>query len=240
MVDHFYRATVKIPMDSGLPNDTAINVWSFRNIDPDADRAVDGAAIATRLDTFYTLLANRYSSRCNLAAAEFSIVDLTDPQPRIPFLISDQHPSAEQSANFDLPPEVAICLSFRGAASSGANPRRRRGRVYLGPWQTSSSTDYHDVLAADITLILGSATTALADTNDELEWCVYSPYTHHNVPVGRNINEKDEDGNPVFPEGDAADLAQSFTVVTHYWCDNAFDTQRRRGVKATSRTTVAV
>lgn len=235
----FYRVTIAIPMDSGLPNDTVNNVWSFMNLQSSVDRTSDSESIQGRLAGFYDDLANRFSSRVDLNSSTITVIDMLDSAPRVPVFQDDLGTGAEQSANMDFPPEVALCLSFKAAPGSGLNPRRRRGRIYLGPWQSSSTTDYAEILAADVTLVMAAATTNIADNNDDVVWAIYSPYTHHAVPVGRNINEEDENGDKVFPEQSGL-VDDSFSAVATYWMDNAWDTQRRRGTKATARTTAAV
>lgn len=240
MASGWYRASVILPMDSGLPKDSAVNVWSFRNITEPVDPEADATSIVNTLSGFYTDILSLYSSRVNPNLVQFKIFNLQDDQPRVPVWDTVIDIGDSTTSNMDFPPEVALCLSFKGAAGSGLNARRRRGRVYLGPLQSSSTTDYHEALAANITTIMTAAATHLEDPDDNLEWCVYSPYTHHGVPVGRNINETTGDPpTPVFPEV-TANLFDSFVPITHYWMDNAWDTQRRRGTDATTRTTVAI
>lgn len=227
---NYYRAQVTIPMDSGIPADAAVNVWSFRNTEAASDPATDAALIQGRLDGFYSAISGLYSSRCQLTGTRIKVYNFADPQPRVPILDDAVSVTADITTNMDFPPEVAMCLSFKGAAVSGVNARRRRGRVYLGPLQSSTTTDYHEVLAANITTVMSAADTHLAVAADPVQWCVYSPYTHHDVPVGVEL---DPDVHPEVPTR----LVLAFTPVATYWMDNAWDTQRRRGTKATSRTT---
>jgi len=237
MTSGFYRVPVTIPMDSGLPGDVSTNVWSFRNVTEPVDREADGVSIRDALTEFYSTISNRFSSRVNLGGNTVKVFDLNDDQPRIPFYESTLTLSSEITSNMDFPPEVAICLSFKGAAESGVNAARRRGRVYLGPWQSSSTTDYADVLTADITLIKDGVVAMLAElSSTDIEWCVYSPYTHHGVPVGGDIGEMIDPETPLYPEV-LANLYASFTPCATYWVDNSWDTQRRRGTKATFRST---
>lgn len=88
---------------------------------------------------------------------------------------------------------------------------RRRGRIYLGPFgQTvlgTTAVTSDRPLAAAVTAIANAATAlATATAGAVVPWVIYSP-----------------------TNGSGA-------VVTDGWVDNAFDTQRRRGVAATSRT----
>lgn len=107
-----------------------------------------------------------------------------------------------------LPQECAICVSYKAQTDSGQPPGRRRGRIYLGPVRSS-------VLEPDGRISVGTCVTLANAARDfgqnlagsDLSWEVYSPTDN----VMRRIE----------------------TV----WVDNAFDTQRRRGVDPTERET---
>jgi hypothetical protein len=129
-----------------------------------------------------------------------------------------------------LPHEVACCLSFRGAyfdaleeAPDDADPdalperprSRRRGRIFLGPLgsnaQTAGSTTGRPT--ANLQTAALNLATRLGDVGDiapGVEWVVYS-----------------RENEAVY-------------AVTDAWCDNAFDTQRRRGVAPTARESIAI
>lgn len=240
MTTHYYRAQVTIPMVSGLPADSVVNVWSFRNNAALPDRDADALVINVALDGFYTALNTLYSSRCVMTSVNLKVYDMGDSQPRIPFYEQTVAYGATSSTNMDFPAEVALCLSFKGAAGSGLNAARRRGRVYLGPLQSTSTTDYDMVLASHITTVMAAANSYLTPVGADVDWCVYSPYTHHGVPVGADINDKvPGTDTPLYPE-DPGNLDDSFIPVATYWMDNAWDTQRRRGPKATSRSSASV
>jgi hypothetical protein len=123
---------------------------------------------------------------------------------------------------------IAVCLSFHGtlgtvneiepAAPAGpagdVHPRaRRRGRVYLGPWADTgavSAQDANDSPRVGTTLknAICAAALRLDDTSGpggSGNWCVWS--------------RKD---------------ATLYPVQAAY-VDDAFDTQRRRGVAPTSK-----
>jgi hypothetical protein len=232
----YYRAVVTIPHNSGLPQDAAVNVWSFQNENTAAVASVDAPLIQTRLDNFYTALISLFSSQMNWAGTTLKVYNYVDSQPRVPILEATMAISGEITTSNDLPPEVAMCLSFKGQPVSGTNARRRRGRVYLGPLASAGSAEIHEVLASWISVVMTAADNSLAVVGDQIQWAVYSPYTHHGVPVGRNINETEPGTDtPLFPENSSL-LTQAFVPVHSYWMDNAWDTQRRRGTKATSRT----
>lgn len=240
MASGWYRASVTIPVTGGLPADSAVNVWSFRNVNEPVDPAVDAAAVVTTLDNFYSAISGFIASTMDIAHCAVKIFNLQDTAPRVPLLESEFSAGAVTTGGKDLPNEVAMCLSFRGAPGSGLNARRRRGRIYLGPLQGSSVDEHTRPPSGLTTTVMAAVASHLTPpAGGDLEWCVYSPYTHHGVPIGGDINERDGSGDLVYPEV-PGNLFASFTPVSVYWMDDAWDTQRRRGLKETSRTTASV
>jgi len=226
----YLRCQVTIPMTSGLPADSAVNVWSFQNAEPAASAAADAAVLLTWLDGFYTAQAGLFSSKCNLAGTTLKVFDMADSKPRVPVLETTMPISGGITGGMDFPPEVAICLSFKAAPLSGHNARRERGRIYLGPLQQLSTIEQDVVAAAVITGIMSAVAANIVQDESPIKWAVYSPYEHHNVPVGTKLD-------PDVHEEDASHLLPAFTNVASYWIDNAWDTQRRRGVRALNRIT---
>lgn len=129
------------------------------------------------------------------------------PEPNYPQL-EQMFNLAVAPAGDSLPSEVALCLSFQAERIGGLPQARRQGRVYLGPIDVSSNTNGRPT-ATLVNAIAGAA----AVLKDDIEaigatfWDVYS-----------TVN------------GTGAHVSTG-------WVDNAFDTQRRRGVARTSRTT---
>lgn len=86
------------------------------------------------------------------------------------------------------------------------NLPRNRGRIYIGPWAGAVERP----AAGDIAW-LTALRTGLANIGGvNIEWCVYSPTT---------------------PGG----LGAQFKQVSAGWIDNEWDTQRSRGLRATTR-----
>lgn len=108
-----------------------------------------------------------------------------------------------------LPSEVCLCCSFQAAPLSGTPQSRRRGRVYVGPLKEVALGTDGRPSAGLITGLVSSAAGLLAasDAATQWLWVVHSSFVAIDVPV------------------------------TNGWVDNEFDTQRRRGRVATSRTT---
>jgi len=224
----WYRCQATIPNDNGLPADAAVNTWSYM-IAGSGDRDDLAVDFGTQLSTFYGAFGADFGSAdYNWDAIAVKHYDMLDPTPRLPFYehVIDAA-AADVSAN-TYPGEVAICLSMEGERESGVNMRRRRGRVYLGPLGMGSF-DLPIATSTIADLVAAAANEAFFDAGNLAHLAVYSPYTHHAVPVGENIKD--------FPDEVSEALPASFHLVTRLWVDNAWDTQRRRGRKATYRKT---
>lgn len=223
------RATVTVPHDSGLPRDAIQNTWAFSNTGT-VDRDLAAVEIDTRLTAFYNALNTFLSSQYTWADARVSIVDMTDAKPRIPYYDEALGLTEAGTTINDMPAEVAVCLSFQSARASGYNMRRRRGRVFVGPFAVGSA-DQAQVQSGLYGLIATAAADHLLNYTPALvKWSVYSPYTHHGIAVGDRLTKDD----PEVPDF----LPASFTQVARLWVDNAWDTQRRRGPKASARTII--
>lgn len=159
------------------------------------------------LNGFYSSIHGKLSAIMNWGGGVYKFYDMGDTPPRVPF--HEENAVVIGTAGTGaMPAEVAICMSFQGIPISGQSQRRRRGRIYLGPLYTGA-TDSSGVPASTLisTLATAASTFYTAQDGSDWVWCVLSPTGGMNaVPV--------HDG----------------------WFDNAFDTQRRRGRDATSRT----
>lgn len=135
------------------------------------------------------------------------IYNRQDAPPRTPVTDANWNLPAAPTAN-PCPPEVALCLSFQGAPESGVSQARKRGRIYFGPNRTPSIDTNGRPTADLINALVGWGQDLLdaSDTATDWTWTVYSSSTGDSVPV------------------------------TNGWVDDEFDTQRRRGRVATSRT----
>lgn len=126
-------------------------------------------------------------------------------------------PRAEKVINAGLAPsanvprEVAICLSFH----DGQNRPRHRGRIYLPVFTCGAVGSIRDQLQQRPTSTLRDRVMIMADQlknigGVDVDWCVYSG------------------------------LDQAGRKVQYAWVDDEWDTQRRRGLKPTTRTAAAV
>jgi len=225
-VTDYLRTICTFPHSTGLPEDAVVNTFSWIG-NHAGGRDSSASLIKTALDTFYAAVKTYLSSQYSWNSGTYEHIDMSDAKPRVPFASQTAALGTLNTAANDFPSEVAWCCSMRGATGSGLNMKRRRGRIYLGPLQFNS---------LDLP-IQGSATTdavatafAALKTVTQTKLAIYSPYTHHAVPVGQNIKD--------YPNEVPSLLDDSFVEVVAVWVDNAFDTQRRRGVKSTYRKTL--
>ncbi len=211
------RAQVVLQRDSLLPRDNIINTFHFDTGAIGAPAGADYDAITTALANFYNgntgaggTLGVYLSSLLNSGQVHrIQQYDMSQPIPRP--LARDTTFSITTSNAAPAPTEVALCLSYRAPIVAGLDPRNRRGRIYLGPLGTNaiSTTVGVGEDVAPAAALIGN----LADAGKRLmdaggpEWVIYSPTN--------NTSE----------------------VITHCWVDNAFDTQRRRGGRPSSRQT---
>ena len=169
----------------------------------------DAAAVVTALGVFYE--AMRLDILGTGLAQNNHIVKLYD----LPGL-TPNYPFYEGTFNFastfgtpSLPSEVALCLSFQGARVAGQFQARRRGRIFIGPIQTTVSSAGRPDSPSRTTIV--DAAEGLYDDLDLIasagSWAVWSTVTATAIPL------------------------------VDCWVDDAFDTQRSRGVAPSTRTT---
>lgn len=161
------------------------------------------------LVTFYTSIDTNMSDVVNLGVGGLEIVsyDFDDPKPRAPVLRT-LGTLAGVSIN-GLPREVALCMSFQGTRLAGVPQARRRGRIYI-PFLQETANDGD-----------GRPTTTLVNS----------------VVAAGQVLLNSSDAAPTWTWEIWSAAGPGFTTVTDGWVDNEWDTQRRRGRRATSRTT---
>ena len=207
-----YRAQVVLPYKTNMPADVVTNTFHF--FGPEPEGTSEMAALWTpRLAAFYTAVYQTAGIATYIADNSLLHVnwyDIDEPIPRVPVTV----PLGAVIDNRDpstLPSEVACVLSFQQQAPAGQIQARRRGRIYLGGltqgWLQVGTQIGPPTFEGGIPVLVGNAAnTNLKDTStDQSFWGVWSP----------------------------TNLA--FHRVTDGWVDNTPDTQRRRGMVATSR-----
>lgn len=211
----FARAQVAIPRDTSVPEDISVNVFHF--ITPSTVSS-GAASIQSQLITFYQAI-DAFLSPLVASPATLKVYDLEEPAPRVPVFTGTI--SLTPAASGLLPEECALCVSYQATRVAGQNQARRRGRIYLGPLASATVISAGGRAAVDATA--RSAIVAAADALSEppggldAQWAVFSPTTAGAEPWS------------------GAALSSAFYPVDNGWVDDAFDTQRRRGPDAQTR-----
>lgn len=238
MVVTYFRAQVSLAYDSAIPEDVSVNVWHVREFEGASDPELTFDAIQAGLINFYGEIQADLSEHIAATGHRVKIFDMEDAPPRAP--VRDTPFGLVTSSSGFVPNEVAICLSYRSAIVSGTNRRRATGRVYLGPFSSSAiAEDVGDsrVAAAVRTDIIDSVENHLLPwvpqpPDSLLEWCLFSRSDALGLAVGAPQP-------PTEPTYTNLQLQAGFKVITSAWVDDAFDTQRRRGLRPTTRTNTA-
>lgn len=208
----------KLPYTTGLPRDLTVNTFNFVGA---GDVVAAAAALIPIVRDFYITAPgadktlgsymasaiNRAPSACGLVAYQ---VDLPTGELGDPIGGAVFTMTGQELGTSDLPLEVAVCSSYAASGGVGIASSRRRGRVYFGPINTavlSTATELPTVDSTFRSRLADASNTVLEDSTTEgWPWAVWSRADAAAHPIVRG------------------------------WIDNEFDTQRRRGVSATSRT----
>lgn len=205
------RAQVTLRMKSGIPADFVTNSWCIET-DVSAPSPSDIAEYTTAFKDFYDDIATLISVDVFQNAHIVKYIELeTTVVPNYPYA-EDTFDLASNPSNASFPQEVALCLSMQGFRISGTPQARRRGRVYIGPIATATMTAGRPSSTARTTLAT-SAQTLVANLSAAT------------LPATLSIWSVTD---------------QTAVEITEGWVDDAYDTQRRRGVAPTTRTTFTV
>lgn len=208
------HAQITLPYTTGLPEDVVSNNLYFATVaapTPEQIQAIYDGIVAFYNDVLGTrTLASFLSPTISRTAdaCTIKLYDIAETPPRQP-ISEETFTLGTVPGSTAMPQEVALCASFRAAYVSGQPPARRRGRIYVGPFAPGAATTTGDRPHANLMdrCMLGMQELYALTDAEAVDWCVYS--TVDNIA----------------------------RVVTTVWVDNAFDTQRRRGLNATSRIT---
>jgi hypothetical protein len=196
---------------SQLAEDAYVNTYHFKN----------DAVVTGNFDNIVDLLRDFYTAappdQTNKISEYMTTEAITGKWTCKIYDMSDAKPRvpvyedtgmAPISQSSTLPTECASVLSFQGERIAGEVQARRRNRVYLGPFMITGLSEGR-VSNGLVELILFAAKELLRASNASVawQWVIYSPSNNDIVAI--------EDG----------------------WVDNAWDTQRRRGQRATARGT---
>lgn len=213
---------------NGLPEDAYVNDFAFRFTGGGAPTDADLLLLLDAVDTFYNdALATGDTvsdfigeavSRAATHEMQFFTIS-TGGSPRL--TENWLGPAAPATLNVNLPTEVAAVVSFHGDLTGvleevgATRPRaRRRGRVYVGPLTTDAVSISADnpLLGANFRLAMQEGIIHMADQAAAADF-TFSVWSR---------------------------AANELYAVVGGWTDNAPDTQRRRGLASTSRTTFSV
>lgn len=184
-----------------------VNTWHFQ-VEATPPAAGTMTAITTALTSYYQGMAALLSGTVVTGLCDVKVYNMADPEPRNP--ITTFFPTITSLASTtSLSPEITFVQSFEAIPVSGINQQRRRGRVYLPTFLQSATTGACFLSGSGLSTLDACATSLLAasDAASDWSWMVFSPTSGALAPVARG------------------------------WVDNAPDIQRRRGWKATVRST---
>ena len=205
------RAQVVLQGISNLPEDRFVNNFYFRTAVPGAfPEETDYANIADRLPRFYNTAGPGGNSIAKYMSSE--IMKTTNSAQIRMYHLGEEKPREPHVVTWTLGSTADSArlpheVAIVGSFYSTRNIPRRRGRVYIGPLNLSALDQTNGRPHAQLRVAVIEAMDALDFAAGGNEWVTYST-----VLVGGTFHD-----------------------VTNGWCDNAFDTQRRRGVDATSR-----
>lgn len=191
---------------NGKAEDRYVNTWHFTTTsNPPAPASL--TEITTALTAFYNVCRNFQTTSLVTSLATLKFYNLADPKPRIP-ITTNSITLGAVSGGAPMASEVCVCLSYHAPYVSGVANARRRGRVYIGPLN-STQLDGSGFITTGCVGGLKSAAQDLLNASTaaaDWEWAQYSSVSGVAAPVSNG------------------------------WVDNAPDIQRRRGRAATVRT----
>jgi hypothetical protein len=201
------RCQVILHTTDNLAANYVTNSWCIETVDIPSDPEFQEYTDAFK--DFYDDLSGILSLPIAQNGHEIKYYDLEQ-------LVPPNYPAAIQTFNLGtapsaagLPSECAVCLSFQGEKVPGFKQSRRRGRVYIGPIAQSQNTTGRPstTIRSTFASAAESLCTALKGSSNVALLSVWSHVDSDAVPVS--------DG----------------------WIDDAWDTQRRRGLQRTTRDT---
>lgn len=218
--DRIYQTNVSIPMYTGIPEDVIVNTfhWRFDESEPlEYPTITDYGKLFDRLKTFYdAVYASVTRADYTTGPMTMKVYDLQQPTPHVPALVGTRA-FAGTGSGTTTPTEVSICLSIKADYINGVPQARQRGRIFIGgtavPLTSSTALAFPEITSTKRGQLAAACSALLSGAlTDGWTWCILSPtQVKENKP-------------------------NAFDVVGG-WVDNSPDTQRRRSVKATARTT---
>lgn len=211
-----YLAQVSIPYFTAIPKDVVTNTWHFQWVGVGSPSTSDYNNLRDDLKAFYQPIYTTPNSMACYARpllTTIKIYDLIDTVPRIPRYTSAMALTVTlDTTTTTLAAETAVCLSYKATPLAGIPLASLRGRIYLGALGAG-------VTGPGATNAFPSPTsvfrTALKNGAINL---ITALATHNWIWV---VYSRSRD--------------QSHASINGF-IDDAYDTQRRRGQGATTRT----
>lgn len=173
------KAQVTFQGATAIPEDRFINTFHF--FQPIGTLAAAAAEIGPALASFYGTVEvpaaagmGQFLSQFVLRPFTIKFYDQADAEPRVPVELPYTLTAYSVAATYDLPEEVAVCLSFHTDPPVTA---RRRGRIFLGPLNSITKNDATATVptrTADSVRSQGCTQMAALAAAD-VGWSVYSP-----------------------------------------------------------------
>lgn len=210
IIADFWRAQVVFQGKSGLPEDQFVNTFTFRN-EGVASRSQMVDAINERINAFYDVPVTQTGQSISSFLTSILMnaayrVKVYDLGEAPPRTVSETEQTLTLlPAAAPLPPEVACVASFFGQK----NTPRTRGRVFLGPLAQAAT----EVRNGSVFFTEAFRTT-----------------------VAHAMRRQTQNGQTNIARWHVVSTTYgTATPVLQGWVDDAPDTQRRRGAKATTR-----
>jgi len=201
------RVQAIIKTDDAISENYVTNSWCIDCANYPSDSELDEYVVD--FDQFYTTMTGFFGNTVAQNGHELKFYDLSQTvPPNYPIAIKTFDLASNPSTD-GLPSEVALCLSMQGAKSSGFPQARRRGRIYFGPLHAGTTADGRPTTAV---------INALAAAADALATGLLASTNSAILSIWSVANA-------------------AAVHVNDGWVDNAWDTQRRRGIDRTTRTT---
>lgn len=198
---------------SAAPREQVMNTWHIATRDAvpplTAISSFQGA-----LEDFYQSVQAYLTSELNGVTPHFRWYNLIEPKPRVPIVEYDYVGTLATSSQAGVR-EVCCVVSYRAEYVSGVTPKRRRGRIYLGPMAANSLSTTDGLFSSSCVTAVKNAADALVTDSDgsaNYAWVVYSPTTDTSGTGETGMYE-----------------------VISGWVDNNPDIQRRRGAAGGTR-----
>jgi len=210
-----YRCQIVLPFITGNASDVNINTLHFVDETNTQQDAYD--IVAARVTAFVRDIYDSDSvdkvAYVDWPLAHLKIFDLDETPPRVPFVVENIFTNAGTNLS-RFPTEVAMVLSFRAAPQAGVPYQRLYNRIFIGclpghAIDAATATDFPVFGSTWVNQTLAAAVT-LRDKDDvDTKWAQVSK-------AGGTLVAREISGG---------------------FIDNSPDTQRRRSVKSTLKST---